>query len=311
MKAWFSRSPLPSEQHRNRRRYRALGQQLATVIVSFWILTTGLPVRSAGELTLPMAPGSVRLAVIGDSGTGESPQRQIGQRMAEFHDRFPFEFVLMLGDNLYGEESARDYQRKFIEPYRTLLDRRVEFYAALGNHDNPNQRFYERFNMEGRRYYSFADRTGRARFFALDSTYMTREQVAWLDAELRDSDEPWKICFLHHPLYSSGRRHGPDEDLRSLVEPLFIKHGVSAVFAGHDHFYERLKPQHGVAHFVAGGAARVRRGNIAPGKLTEKGFDRDLSFVLVEIAGDNLHFQAVSRAGDTVDSGVVPRRRTP
>lgn len=280
---------------------------VAGVVAGAMLATVAL-VPAAGELTLPLKPGSVRLAVIGDTGTGDREQYEVAGQMADYHQLFPFTLVLMLGDNLYGSEHPRDYERKFTEPYRPLLDEGVEFYASLGNHDNPNQRFYDWFNMNGRRYYSFTESTGAARFFALDSTYLTEEQIAWLEDELADADEPWKIAFFHHPMYSSGRRHGPDEDLRAAIEPLFIEHGVSAVFAGHEHFYERLMPQHGITYFISGAAAKLRRGNIRGGALTAAGFDRDRSFMLVELAGDELHFQAISRMGETVDSGIVLRR---
>ena len=61
----------------------------------------------------------------------------------------------MLGDNLYGNEGAKDFEKKFERPYKALLDAGVKFYASLGNHDNPNQRFYKLFNMNGQRYYNF------------------------------------------------------------------------------------------------------------------------------------------------------------
>ena len=35
----------------------------------------------------------------------------------------------------------------------------------------------------------------------------------------------------------------------------------------------------------------------------EKGFDTDQSFMLVEVAGDKLYFQTVSRSGRMIDSG--------
>jgi hypothetical protein len=90
------------------------------------------------------------------------------------------------------------------------------------------------------------------------------------------------------------------------MEPLFIKHGVSVVFTGHDHFYERIKPQHGIYYFVAGAGGSLRKGNIDRGTgLTAAGFDSDYSFMLVEIDGIDMHFQAISRAGQTVDSGVI------
>jgi hypothetical protein len=99
-------------------------------------------------------------------------------------------------------------------------------------------------------------------------------------------------------------------DLRQQLEPLFLKYGVNVVFAGHEHFYERLHPQKGIYYFTAGGSAKLRAGDIRVGPLTAKAFDTDRSFMLVEIDGDALHFQTVSRAGRVIDSGTLPRQNT-
>jgi hypothetical protein len=261
-------------------------------------------------LTLPLRSSSVRFAVIGDSGTGGRLQYEVANRMAEFHDRFPFTFVIMLGDNMYGSEEADDFERKFLRPYHALLSQGVEFYAVLGNHDLPPQRLFAPFHMGGRRYYTFMK--GTAQFFALDSNYMDPQQLEWLGHELEASQAPWKICFFHHPIYSSGRRHGSEVDLRALVEPLFVRYGVNVVFAGHEHLYERMKPQHGIHYFTSGGAAKLNRGDLGRGRRAETdlravGFDQDREFMLIEIAGDALFFQTISRTGHTIDAGTITR----
>ena len=121
--------------------------------------------------------------------------------------------------------------------------------------------------------------------------------------------QDWKIAFFHHPIYSSGERHGSEEDLRVLVEPLFVEHGVDVVFAGHEHLYERLKPQRGIFYFTAGGSAKLRKNNLDDrSALTAKGFDTDNSFMLVEIKGDEMFFETISRKGQVVDSGTILRR---
>jgi predicted phosphodiesterase len=245
--------------------------------------------------------------VIGDNGNGEKRQYDVAQQMAAWHGRFPFELVLMMGDNIYGGEKERDYEKKFSTPYKPLLDAGVKFYAALGNHDEPSQRFYEPFNMDGERFYTHGK--DDVKFFVLDSTYMTPQQLDWLKRELERSDEKWKIPYMHHPIYSSGERHGSETDLRVLIEPLLLKHGVNVVFAGHEHFYERLKPQNGIHYITQGGSAKLRRGNIRDNSpLTARGFDTDNSFIVVEIAGDQMFFETISRAGQTVDSGTIARR---
>jgi hypothetical protein len=264
--------------------------------------------NSPAALTLPNKEGAVKFLVIGDTGTGTDHQQQLAKIMLQYRQTFPFEFVLMLGDNMYGSEKAIDYKQKFEDIYKPLLDQKVKFYAALGNHDESNQRFYELFNMEGQEYYRF--KKGNVSFYALNSNYMDKKQVDWLEEKLAADVASWKITFFHHPPYSSGGKHGSDTKLREIVEPLFLKHGVNVVFAGHEHFYERLKPQKGIYYFISGSGGKLRKGDVKKGSaLTEKAYDSDMSFMLVEVDDQQMHFQVISRTGETVDSGVVMNQR--
>ena len=257
--------------------------------------------RVPAQLSLPLKEKAVRFAVIGDSGTGERPQFEVAQRMTDLHGAFPFDFTLMLGDNIYGSKSPQDFKKKFEEPYHDLLDAGVKFYASLGNHDEMAERSYKPFNMNGKPYYNF--RKGNAEFFALDSNYMDPEQVRWIDQQLGASDATWKICFFHHPLYSDGKTHGPSLDLRKQLEPILQAHGVELVLSGHDHFYERFKPQKGITYIVLGSSGQLRPHDIRPSPAADKAFDSDQVFLAVEIAADQLNFQTFTRTGATVDAG--------
>ena len=247
-----------------------------------------------------------RCAVIGDTGTGGKAQYEVGARLADLHSDLKFDSVLMLGDNLYGSQKPKDFRDKFELPYARLLEAGVNFYAVLGNHDQPSQQSYKAFHMDGRRYYSVEPRAN-VRFIGLDSNRLDKEQLAWLEKELAQSIDDWKIVFFHHPIYSSGARHGSNLPLRTALEPLFVKYGVAIVLSGHDHFYERMKPQKGVNYFVVGGAAKVRVGNARRTAISAQAFDRDNSFLLMDIDKDILHFKAISRAGKVVDEGSIPR----
>ena len=263
-------------------------------------------ISAAPEVRPPVGKDSVRFLVVGDSGTGDRAQTEVAAQMWKAHSVFPYEFAIMLGDNMYGSERPQDYLTKFERPFKPLLDANIPFYASLGNHDDPNQRYYKNFNMGGQRFYTYQKKD--VRFFALDSNYMDRDQQRWLEQELSRSNSKWKIAYFHHPLYSSGARHGSEVDLRAIVEPLFLKYGLNVVFAGHEHFYERIKPQKGIYHFTAGGSAKLRSGDIMSSTgLTAKGFDSEQSFMVVEIDGDVLRFQTISRRGKLVDSGEISR----
>jgi hypothetical protein len=275
-------------------------------IPAFVILAGAVVLPFSIAQDLPLKTQSVRFAVIGDNGTGEKEQYDVAQQMERFRARVNFDFVTMLGDNIYGGDSSADMKRKFEDPYKPLLDAGVKFYASLGNHDNPNQRFYKPFNMGEKRYYSF--KKGNAEFFALDSTYMDATQLDWLTNALRSSTAAWKICYFHHPLYSDGKFHGPDTDLRARLEPVFKANGVRVVLSGHEHLYERIKPHDSIYYFVLGNSGELRANGLKASPDTAKGFDTDRSFMMMEIAGDQLYFQAISRTGATIDSGVIERQ---
>jgi hypothetical protein len=282
---------------------RVVGQSVTAV-------ETSTASRNGSDLTLPLENKSVRFAVIGDSGTGEAAQFEVAQKMESYRKAVGFDFVLMLGDNIYGGHSAGDFERKFEQPYKPLLDAGVKFYASLGNHDDPNEeRLYKPFNMNGERYYNF--KKGNVEFFALDSTYMDPRQLDWLEKGLRNSSADWKICFFHHPLYSDGKFHGPDTNLRSQLAPLFLKYGVNVVLSGHEHVYERIKPEQGIYYFVLGNSGQLRMHNLRPSSDMQTGLDTDQGFMLVEISHDKLYFQTISRAGKTVDASVLPRQSKP
>jgi hypothetical protein len=266
-------------------------------------------------LALPLRDGSIRFAIIGDSGRGDRFQHEVAAQMIAWRHRFPFDLVLMLGDNIYDRHTADDYEQKFARPYRPLLEAGVTFHAVIGNHDDPGQVHYQPFNMDGRRYYTFRRHERRlplggngVQFFALDSRSFDADQLEWLRRELAASGAAWKISFFHHPLYTSGRYRAGARALRLLVEPILVAGDVDLVLSGHEHFYERLQPQHGISYFTSGAAGSVRRGDIRPSAVTAHGFDQDGHFLLMEVSGNELFFQAISRTGASVDAGVIKRR---
>ena len=265
---------------------------------------------TVSPIVLPLESESVRFAVIGDSGTGAKDQYRLAQQMEAYRQKINFNFVIMLGDNIYGGHQAKDFMQKFEKPYKLLLDAGVKFYASLGNHDDPNrERLYKPFNMGGDRYYTF--QKGAIEFFVLDSTYMDPNQLTWLEMALRDSRSKWKISYFHHPLYSDGKVHGPDLDLRARLVPLFRQYAVNAVFSGHEHAYERVNPKgDDTNYFILGNSGKLVKNDFYSSAQMEKSFDKERCFMLIEVAGDHLYFQTIAETGKTVDSGTMLRQQS-
>lgn len=91
--------------------------------------------------------------------------------------------------------------------------------------------------------YSFDN--GPAHFVCLDGNRQVHPAdpalTAWLERDLSLSKAVWKFVFFHQPGFHSSSNHYTEQKMR-LLSPLFEKHGVDVVFAGHVHNYQRSKP---------------------------------------------------------------------
>jgi predicted phosphodiesterase len=271
-------------------------------------------IHTPTQVKLPNRPDSLRFAVVGDTGDLGEAQTAIAGLLAKYRALFPYEFVLLAGDNIYDE--TKTMADVFEVPFKEVLAQKVPFFASLGNHDEnvDMQIRYELFNMGGEQRYTF--RKGNVDFFALNSNKADAAQLRWIDKTMPAAKGTWKIAFFHHPLYSSGFHAqfltgGTEQkSLRALWEPRFCSYGVDVVFSGHEHYYERIKPQHGVHHFVTGAASKLRNRDVSKrraNEFTAAYNDVDFSFMLVEVSDSELHFQTVTLTGEKLDEGVVRR----
>lgn len=219
------------------------------------------PTGRAGPFRFRTAPPDtssdpVRVLAFGDSGWGSPEQVALARLM----EREEWDVILHVGDIAYDYGSETDFTVRHFRVYADLLAR-VPFYPAPGNHDlmtdggAPYDRAFDWPGPPDRRWYTF--RRGRARFVALDTDSPEAveslekaegEQYDWLVETLRESRDTtltWTIVYMHHPIYSHGTGltgHGGEDDLRRTLEPLFLRHGVDVVLAGHEHHYERSRP---------------------------------------------------------------------
>ncbi len=276
---------------------------------------------------LPLAAEDEKLfsfVVIGDTGCGCSGQEAVAIRMLQWHLEKPFTTVLMLGDNIYGRDSRKRggshllFEERFDRYYEPLRKRGVKFYAILGNHDMETRAGREeiadrsRFNILGKRgYYSFTPEIqveGRplVSFVGLNSEILEKdsEQVAWLGKTLADGNAIWEIPFYHHPIYTPPGKHDDEVQIRIQIENILVAAGVKVTFAGHNHFYARMKPQNGIIHFVSGGGGRSLKTPIKDDKTAEA--IESYHFLYVEVYPDKLNFWAIPPTGPPFDTGSIP-----
>jgi predicted MPP superfamily phosphohydrolase len=279
-------------------------------IQSLATLAAGAFIKPPSIFGAQPVQNTIRFAVIGDWGTGTDDADGVARQMFSSHKRTPFNFVIAAGDNIYPNGSGRYFRKHFEQPFAQLLSDRVNFYAVLGNHDveqgRQDQCHYPLFNMAGRNYYTVKQGGGLLELFMLDTTDFDAPQAAWLEQALSASESRWKIAVFHHPIYSSGHKHGSDLRLRKKLEPLLLKYKVNAVFSGHDHIYERTRLQQGIQYFVTGAGGKTRRGEVdLKSPIRQVSYDEDNHFMLIEVNARQIRFQAVNETGKLVDSGIM------
>ncbi|HEY7914359.1 MAG TPA: metallophosphoesterase [Blastocatellia bacterium] len=283
-------------------------------VLSLATITAGTLIKPTTIFGAEPSLSKTRFAVVGDWGTGDDDQVGVGKQMLAAHQQSAFDFVLAAGDNIYPNGAGRHFVKKFEQPFAGLIKDQVKFYAVLGNHDvqegRQDQTQYPLFNMGGANYYMFHRGNGLVDFFMIDSTDFDATQQNWLENSLRDSRAKWKVACFHHPLYSSGKKHGSDEKLRKRLEHMLVRYGVQVVFSGHDHFYERTKPQQGIQYFVTGAGGKTRRGGVdKDSPILAASYDADNQFMTIEVSEKEIEFKAISETGETIDSGVIRQQQ--
>ena len=168
--------------------------------------------------------------------------------------------------------------------------------------------------MGGKRYYNFVKglpgNDNLIEFFVVDTSgdILSAEQLAWLEAALQASKAKWKVAYMHHSLFSSGRMHPPYLKMREQLHPLFVKYKVNLVLAGHVHVYERIKPQDGVQYITEGCSGKLMRNNLVKNSpLTAAGFDQQQSFMVAQATDAELKLEAIGLDGKVFDTVTLKR----
>lgn len=297
---------------------------LKTLFCSSAVMALNLQTRRAQA---EIAKDGLHFLAIGDFGTGAADQKAVSKAMQDFVSKNSLkpEAMLMLGDNFYGKtkdgltvDSAR-WQTDIEDMYPASAFASPQ-YAVLGNHDYHDnaggqdvQLAYSkkpgvRWKMPAKWYRQdfggvltviFLDsnlpavsgakdkKTGKPR--ASLTADETKEQMAWLKAELAKPRAPFTMVVAHHPVYSNGD-HGDTKALVAEWEPLLQEHKIHAYLCGHDHDLQHLEVEGKfTSHILSGGGGAKTRKLEHPERKMPYGLDVH-GFTHITVKADVLTF---------------------
>jgi hypothetical protein len=105
---------------------------------------------------------------------------------------------------------------------------------------------------------------------------------------------------MHHSPYASGI-HGENDDAQIGGLPrILTKYGVDALFAGHDHVYERGEAD-GLRYIISGGCGAPLYPRRKINDYTAW-FESTTHFVRVTVRGDEVEYAALRPGGSLIDS---------
>lgn len=271
------------------------------------VFVRDLPSTVAGESVPAITePPAVRIAVVGDTGTGGATELATAQQMVLEGQQDPYDALVLLGDLVYEDGDAALVDRAVSEPFAPIIDSGAELLPVLGNHDYGSGEQQQILTELGRDNPWYDERVGPVRVLVLDSNRVEDpEQTQWLRETLAEPQPPgtWTVAAMHHPAYSAGL-HGSDLAVRQTWGPLFAEAGVQLVLAGHDHDYQRSTPQDGVTYVVSGAGARLRPAGQEDFTAVSTS---TLHYLDLLIYDDRLVGRAIDQSGRLVDAFTLSR----
>ena len=253
--------------------------------------------RIARFRTWPDGPEPITFIAYGDTRSSPESHAVIAHQFEPYHPAF----ILHTGDAISSADPYEQWERQFFEPLEPVIGATSLFFAR-GNHDGSAEDMLRWFETPGgRTWYSFT--CGPVHVVVLDCYVNMSEFRDWLDLDLAQSQAPWKIMMYHEPTFDFG---GHLSHWGRDLLPIFAKHRVDVVLAGHSHLYERFVPlrltdssDHATTFITTGGGG-VNLYPISPHPLLVKA-ESIHHYCVFEADSDRLAMRALTPHGSEID----------
>ena len=248
--------------------------------------------------TISVSPSSINY-YIGAAGDWGSSRNDNWAKTVDLMINNKVNLALGLGDFSYA--STGD----FVPVVDSLKAAGIPFKGVQGNHDGSS---YTQLFHQPSMLYAF--NAGPARIILLNTEDSSSVNTSFLENELKNTKQQWKIVAMHKPLYTSPSIHPEEKDLASKLQPLFDKYGVDLVLYGHNHNYERIKFPDKHTVFIQAGIGGeshydIKGGREGGGVLYQN--DNEYGILKVSLNTNAVSGQFISHAGSVLDSFTITK----
>ncbi len=245
-----------------------------------------------------------RIAIYGDTRTQDDIHQAVINKIAAHKPNIAFH----TGDLVNSGTNQAEYD-KFHHISKPLTEVAI-LVPAKGNHEKRLDIFLSNFpQMMGRSFFTVEYDT--LVFIVLDTTQrisIGSEQYQWLTDQLEEYTGRTIFIIQHHPIFSSGR-HGDELGLNLYMPQLLTRYGVKAVFAGHDHCYERSY-YNGVYYITTGGGGAPLYDQSSANRHSQL-FIKTHHYIIADRDADAIFFQVYDLEDKLIDSFKIPAKEQP
>lgn len=261
----------------------------------------------AGPFTarVPGADPNLRFVIVGDNRSYPARWASV---LAGIRKVNP-DMVFNTGDLVERGPDDRLWDTQFFGPAKEVLQT-VPGYAVMGNHDQGAKVYFELIYGPGPngRERSWSQTVGDVLFIGVDGSRKGGATPQWVEQQMAGSKAKFIFFLTHYPAWSSSS-HGNNPQSIALM-PVLMKYHATAMFAGHDHTYERIEPpaDQGIPCIVSGGGGAPTYQKKRPNP-NSKAFFPGLHFCLLEVKGDTCSMKVIDASGKQIDARVFTARK--
>jgi hypothetical protein len=230
-------------------------------------------------------------------------------------------FSVFVGDMVSRGRRDHEWDEQYFGPAKDFFAT-IPYYAVIGNHEQDCPLFTQIFPTPGGK--NWLQEIGSVLLIGIDGAMDWSDGsdlTNWLEDILANSNAKFIFLANHYPAWTSGGHgklkngHPRERGVRfsqEVIMPLLEKYNATAMFAGHDHFYERSEPGKGVSMIITGGSGAPlysKSSNAKKQNPYSAVFEKKHHYCILTVDGDVCTMKVFTPDNEVIDTRTWTSRK--